>query len=855
MWIKNTDKEVERFHPACKKALEDALVKCGLSDKYIVQHHRHVGAIEMDLVIANKTTNRILCVVEVKRTISAVNSTRYQYQAMSYVQSLSDAELETPYYLLTNLEASCLFKYDVNRKNVYQQILQPGIKVNHLFADVSEETFRKDLVAQYADYINEIIDNSGDYLVSFEQFANELNDNINDIFKWKKSLVGLFYEYIRGAFSKIGRRDIRTITQLSEKVDLVCNEGLRINFKDIFTLPPLSGKDRNIETSRSLLRQLFDLGRTYVDADELASVMHKVISNGHEHEGEVPTDSELANVLLWLVKSISGELKDGEQIIDPAAGGGSLLCAAIDVFKDLQPTQIIANDINSHLLQLLSLRLGLRFASTISPQNTATILSKDIANLDKSLFAETKCLVMNPPYLAATGKNCSERKNTLYQRIRELKNDEPTTQKGQMPLEGPFIELTSSLVNDGTVMGAIIPNTHLTTRGEASVAIRKMLLEDFGLTLIFSYPQENLFESVNQNTSIIIGVKGQHAKLIKYLHCNSSIVDIDPTNIIALMLRPFPQESLKSLDNDFEGCTIPHSQMERSLEDGWMIGNIVQQEARNFLNSSLKGLSFMEEIGKSEFSDFNRGKIGNNGCTDLMFLHRNDPFIKSEEKLIRGHLANGFNNAKFKQHDVGEGDCFFLDASTMREVDLKKVVDMFFKEKKKKSKKQRKNQKSSADYIKIVKDESRFITKPYSVLLPRALRATGSVFVTSLPIHVSTNFFIFETTKDKCTILSSWMSTVFFQLECEVKGNNRGGLRKMEKADYERIHVPVTSLLKDDDKEAIKKTSLLPFLNLRQPVARDIDKLWAKILFEDEAEERLQEACDLLAILVAAREK
>ena len=85
MWIRNTDKEVECFHPVCKEALERALKQLNLDAEYVIQHHRHVDKIEMDLVVANKETNRILCVVEVKRTIAAVNSMRYQFQAMSYV--------------------------------------------------------------------------------------------------------------------------------------------------------------------------------------------------------------------------------------------------------------------------------------------------------------------------------------------------------------------------------------------------------------------------------------------------------------------------------------------------------------------------------------------------------------------------------------------------------------------------------------------------------------------------------------------------------------------------------------------------------------------------------------------------
>ena len=292
MWIQNTDKEVECFHPVCKEALEGAIKQLNLDKIYEVQHHRYVGTIEMDLVVANKETNKILCVVEVKRTIAAVNSTRYQYQAMSYVQSLRDNELESRYYLLTNLESSCLFKFDKNRPNVYEQIIEPGFSLNHKFADVSRELFMTDLTKQYANFISIIKDDSGKYIISFKQFADEIHDKLDKDLEWKKALVALFYEYIRGSFTKINRNELRTISQLSNKVELICREGLKVNFKDIFTLPELSSKQRNVEISRTLLQQLFDLGKTYVDADELASVMHKVVSEEHKHEGEVPTDTD-----------------------------------------------------------------------------------------------------------------------------------------------------------------------------------------------------------------------------------------------------------------------------------------------------------------------------------------------------------------------------------------------------------------------------------------------------------------------------------------------------------------------------------------------------------------------------------
>ena len=596
MWIKNTDKEVECFHPVCKEALEGALKRLHLDKDYEVQHHRYVGKIEMDLVIANRQTNKILCVVEVKRTIAAVNSTRYQYQAMSYVQSLRDVELESKYYILTNLESSCLFKYDVNRQNVYEQIIQPGITINHRFADVSKNDFMAGLTEQYANYIANIKADSGKYLLSFKKFAEEIQEKLDNQHEWKRVLVGLLYEYIRGSFTKVDRNELKSIAQLSHKLDLICREGAKINFKDIFSLPRLGPSERDASTSKSLLKELFELGKTYVDADELANVMHKVVSNGYTHDGEVPTDTELATLLLSLVKCFHGRLKPDEIIFDPAAGSGNLICAAVTVFDNIQPNQLMANDINIQLLQLLSLRLGLKFAKTIEKNNTAQISAKNIADFVPSDFRNVRVVVMNPPYLAATGFNCARRKAELYLNIQNLKGVKPTTNVGQMPLEGPFVELVSTLAQEGTVMAAILPSSHLTTKGEASQALRKMLLEDFGLQLIFNYPQERLFDSVAQNTSIVIGIKGTQTENVYYLYCNEAIQDVDISGVPDVLSALYNPTGRINTNGEFEGALLSRTDLANAIETGWQTGNQTKRNAQAFLAENIKPSHYLTKL-------------------------------------------------------------------------------------------------------------------------------------------------------------------------------------------------------------------------------------------------------------------
>ena len=98
-------------------------------------------------------------------------------------------------------------------------------------------------------------------------------------------------------------------------------------------------------------------------------------------------------------------------------------------------------------------------------------------------------------------------------------------------------------------------------------------------------------------------------------------------------------------------------------------------------------------------------------------------------------------------------------------------------------------------------------------------------------------------------------STIFYQLECEAYGNNRKGLRKMEKEDYEPLHVPITSAFSDEEKLRIVSTPIDEFINLRSPEPRDIDRVWAEILFGEYANAKLDDALTLLPILVADREK
>lgn len=207
-----------------------------------------------------------------------------------------------------------------------------------------------------------------------------------------------------------------------------------------------------MKINNSILVDLYDFGNQNVTGDSIAGILHQIVSEGHEHEGEVATDLELGRLVATLAKYVNGNLSEGEFLCDPAAGSGNLISSSVEIFG-LSPKQILVNDYNPKLLELLSLRLGLNYAMTISRNNSPVIFNKNVVNLDRDFFANVKVIVMNPPFVA--GINCVERKQEFYRRIRELAGRDTGTNIGQMPLEAAFLELITYLVRPGTTIACI----------------------------------------------------------------------------------------------------------------------------------------------------------------------------------------------------------------------------------------------------------------------------------------------------------------------------------------------------------------------------------------------------------------
>lgn len=852
MWINYSDSEVDVYHPICGEALKQSLIKLGLSNKYHVIHHFQTGTIEPDFVIENMADHKILCVFEVKRTKSDVQSTRYQYQAQSYVLNIG-SRMETPFYVLTNLESSYLFRYDSSRTRPFQQLIKPGlIKTGDFGKYGSKQLFLLDLVGTFCGILKKIINNVNDYLITLDGFSAKMETLLSTDKEWKSALAMFLYEYIRGSFESISRRELRDIRAYSDDIESICFEGHKIDFEGIFGFDIQHYLSKYSVDSR-LLSNLFIFAKENIYGDVIADILHSIVCKGREHEGLVSTDIEISKYVALLAKiAYSNMLNKNDLICDPAAGSGALLSTSIDVFN-VSANQVVANDREPKLLELLSLRMGLKFYGTINHNNHPLILEKDIKELESSVFENVKIVVLNPPYVA--GINSTKEKAAFNHAMLVNQGRECSLNIGQIGLEAIFLEYLLTLLKDGTIVSCLLPKQYLVSRGPEAIAFRKFLLNDFGLISILNYPGSSLFGSVTKDTCIMAGKVRTRSEKIKILSILESVQNVDSVSFEECVSKfDTSGDTFTSIMPGVEGLIKDRSLLISKMNDGWRFINSETLNAVDFFESNVLSNKLIERIGDETYH-VSRGVVGSSGISDLLFLKRDSDFAISHHDDFLS-LDIGIRNADtVKTLETKNGDSAFFNISKIKDtVSLNRIVDDYLLIPQKEGK-QIKLNKTKEEIIKILTKEQKHITPKGCILIPRNLRVTGKVHLTSSDIFVSTNFIILDVSdKAKAKILADWMTTIFYQLSCEISSKDQEGTRKIEIVDFMNTIVPNISLLTKEETDNLAKINNTSFLELQNPIARPIDELWAKILFGTEQYKNiLEEARHLLKFLANRR--
>lgn len=858
MFLNYRDDEVRDFHPICEQALENALTMFGKGSDYKVAHHEPTGDLEMDFAIQNKKNGKYLCVIEVKKTPADVQSTRNQLQAMNYVRE-NDRKTERPFYMVTNLETAALFRYDASKPRVYQQMIAPGFTTIGSFAEEKAQFIDK-LAKFFADSLQAFINDDYEYLKSLTDFVDHMEQIKHLPGLWKSHLAIFMYEYINGVLAGLKKRGLTDINLLGNDIEEICAEAGCLNLNGIFDYSP--EKFENLETypeypvDSRVMNDLFELGKKTINGNSIAEVLSEIISADEKHEGEVSTDPELARITAELARHEHGNLEAEDIVCDPAAGIGNLLEAAISTWA-LNPAQIMANEINPQLADALSLKMGLNFAGSLGENPSLNILCDNLANLKPELFRNVKVVLANPPFIV--GIDCKEKRQPFYEAIEKITEKAAVTNVEHMQFEGAFLELLVNLLQPGTTVACIIPNTHLTASGGTAQKIRKLLLDQFGLRLIFTYPGEKLFNSVVKDTCIIVGRVKSPAETIKIMA--SSV------NVPQIGLDAFSQALKNGFEGDFapimpgiQARNLPIKELEKSVKDGWRMLNAEMHEGMEFIrNNFANSPKFvrMKDIGHEQ----GRGKSGCvSGGSDLIFIDSKEEIFSKFQDANLTFFPGMRLAGSLKTLDAGKGDRRVIDLSgTANDELIEEIISEFIKfsvadAERKKGKQPRKPKSPAAWRLMLVEEQGNSFPKN-SVLFPRGIRRAGKVAITKTPMHISTNFLVVSLPDaDKALLMGTFASTIFFQLMCEIFSKNQEGMRKMEMVDFQKTFLPkfedLPAEMLDDVKENIQRFS---FLKLDAPKIRPIDKIWANYLFGEKADALLREAMRILKFLTVRR--
>ena len=206
---------------------------------------------------------------------------------------------------------------------------------------------------------------------------------------------------------------------------------------------------------------------------------------------------------------------------------------------------------------------------------------------------------------------------------------------------------------------------------------------------------------------------------------------------------------------------------------------------------------------------------------------------------------------------LSEGDTNFLCSDALSDMELDEIITVYlnYESEKDSSKvKQKKKSKSLEQLRSIVKNENSRKTLTNSILIPRDIRRYGKAYLATQEIFVSTNFMTLNLEDyTNAYLLTTWFTTIFYQLICENTTKNQEGTRKMEKQDLVTTVIPNLEIIPLDLKNELLGIQNVTFLDLENPQVRDIDILWSKILFGNDYEYVLIKAKEYLSQMVELR--
>jgi type I restriction enzyme M protein len=277
-----------------------------------------------------------------------------------------------------------------------------------------------------------------------------------------------------------------------------------------YKIGEIFGELKNKITSGYNMREIIDQVdqlrfRSQAEKHELSALYEEKIKrmgNAGRNGGEYYTPRPLIRAIIKVVNP-----KIGETVYDGACGSGGFLCEAFDYMREQNPKRTTAQDKKlqestfygkekkglAYVIGIMNLVLHGIEAPNIVHTNTLTENLADIQEKDRY-----DCILANPPF---GGKERPEVQQNFPIRSGET--------------AFLFLQHFIKILRTRGRAGVVIKNTFLSNTDNASVSLRKMLLESCDLHAVLDCPS-GTFQGAGVKTVVLFFEKGKKTRKVWY---------------------------------------------------------------------------------------------------------------------------------------------------------------------------------------------------------------------------------------------------------------------------------------------------------------------------------------------------
>lgn len=833
------DDEVRVFHPLFEEVLNQTLTKMGLDEELEVIHHWSTKGFSgiIDFAICNKKSKKVLLPIEVKKTVVDLKALGRR-QARGYLGALGMFR-GSDYYLATNLEHIELFRDSPNRVLTMAQLLNLSESYVGDLKTSDFEGFIETLQNSLKQVLEVVRGNDGsDYASNISGLLHALETSVEDLESWHQAQTFYAFDYIRGAlgldnFFKANVEEWKSADSFVKLPGSMKDLVSKIDFDLLFEKLP-NGRFNNDEISQ-IAAGAFEAGQSEDFAEDLAGVVNEIAYSVKGIPGVVETTPNLADLLVAQLSIIVGpEINSKLKVLEPGCGSGNLIVALKKFYGNLTARQIFGVEKQELFREVLSLRLGLHFKDSLRNGERPDLSIRTLESIQVNECADVGLVIMNPPFIR--GIDCVKERKEIADLILKISKTKSVLTGEQLGYECGYLELLLTLVSDQTVIASIFPKNAL-LRPDSS-ELREFLINNFGLKQIVTYKDSNLFGSVQKSTVILIGKKGSKSKSVELFNYTADLGNIDFQKFREKSSR---DQYIQTLGSRIE---IKTEVLLESVDAGWKaLLSGVESEYEVCLNQ-IFSFSKFSKIGKNH--KLFRGSIGNKGASEFLFnpkissknsqIKKPDKWEKIPNNWILPAVKNSDSAPREITNEFGESAIHFPEGHRVQDTN-NSIFENYLRENLKAAKSksgsgsQRKVDKSPEDLLEIL-EVSRPVHGPV-VLIPRGQRAAAQIsFSCEKELMVSTNFFIAECeSRSEAIVLTSWLLTIFGQLQLEHSGIDQEGMRKLEKFQIENCLIPQEIKFTNEELSELEKVLMeTDPLIFKAITPRKIDEVWARKL-------------------------